>query len=279
MDQLDAMSVLLAVVESGSLSGAGRNLGMPLATISRKVSDLERHLGARLLIRSSRRLSLTDAGRGYVAACQRILEQVDEAERAAAGEYRAPRGDLVIAAPVVFGRLHVLPAVTAFLVAYQDIAIRMILDDRIAHLLDEHVDVALRIGELQDSSHVAIKVGEVRRVVCASPGYLSIRGTPATPEALAGHDSIAFTTLTSADGWSFRDGGLDRMVAIQPRLVVSTAEAAIDAAIAGLGVTRVPVLPNRRRVARRASADGASRLSSHQPGPSAWSTQRRGCCR
>ena len=272
------MSVLLAVVDSGSLSGAGRKLGMPLATISRKVSDLEGHLGARLLIRSSRRLSLTDAGRGYVAACQRILEQVDEAERAAAGEYRAPRGDLVIAAPVVFGRLHVLPAVTAFLVAYPDIAIRMILDDRIAHLLDEHVDVALRIGELQDSSHVAIKVGEVRRVVCASPGYLSIRGTPATPEALAGHDSIAFTTLTSVDGWSFRDGGLDRMVAIQPRLVVSTAEAAIDAAIAGLGVTRFCLT---RSPPRGSAGRLQTVLEAFEPpsGPSAWSTQRRGCCR
>ena len=113
MDRLDAMSVLLAVVDSGSLSGAGRKLGMPLATISRKISDLEGHLGARLLLRSSRRLSLTDAGRGYVAACHRILEQVDEAERAAAGEYSAARGELVVAAPVVFGRLHVLPAVTA----------------------------------------------------------------------------------------------------------------------------------------------------------------------
>ena len=128
---------------------------------------------------------------------------------------------------------------TAFLAAYPDIAISndpWMTGSRV--LLVEHVDVALRILELQDSSHVAIKVGEVRRVVCASLGYLSIRGAPATPEALAGHDSITFTTLTSADGWLFRDGGLDRMVAIQPRLVVSTAEAAIDAAIAGLGVTQ-----------------------------------------
>ena len=154
----------------------------------------------------------------------------------------------------------------------------MILDRRIAHLLDEHVDVALRIGELQDSSHVAIKVGEVRRVVCASPSYLSIRGTPATPQALAEQDSIAFASLTSVDGWPFRDGGLDRMVAIQPRLVVGTAEAAIDAAIAGLGVTRV-LSTRSPTLGAPGGCRRCSRLSSHQPGRSAWSTPRRGYCR
>lgn len=250
MDRLAAMAVLLAVVEAGSLSGAGRKLGMPLPTISRKLSELEDHLGARLVIRSSRQLSLTDAGRSYVAASQRILEQVDEAERTAAGEYRAPRGGLVIAAPVVFGRLHVLPVVTEFLKAYPEIEVRLIQADRVAHLLDDHIDVALRIGNLPDSSHVAIKLGEVRRDACASPQYLAQRGVPDAPDALSGHDCIAFDILTSVDGWSFREGGRDRLVAIRPRLVVNTAEAAIDAAAADLGITRA--LSYQIAAARRA---------------------------
>jgi DNA-binding transcriptional LysR family regulator len=250
MDRLAAMTVFLATVEAGSMSGAGRKLGMPLPTVSRKLSELEDHLGARLLIRSSRQLSLTDAGRGYVAASQRILEQVDEAERTAAGEYRTPRGGLVIAAPVVFGRLHVLPVVTAFLKAYPEIDVRLIQADRIAHLLDDHIDVALRIGNLPDSSHVAIRLGEVRRVACASPVYLAGRGVPETPDALPEHDCIAFDILTSIDGWLFSEAGRDRLVAIRPRLVVNTAEAAIDAAVADLGITRA--LSYQIAAARRA---------------------------
>ncbi len=278
MDRLDAMAVLLAVVEAGSLSGAGRKLGMPLPTISRKLSELEDHLGARLVIRSSRQLSLTDAGRSYTTACQRILEQVKEAERAAAGEYSAPRGGLTIAAPVVFGRLHVLPVVAEFLKAYPEIEVRLIQADRIAHLLDDHIDVALRIGDLPDSSHVAIRLGEVNRVACASPQYLAQRGVPEMPDALSGHDCIAFDILASADGWLFREGGLDRLVAIWPRLVVNTAEAAIDAAVVGQGITRV--LPTRP--SRRAGPDTCSWCwpgSSRRHGRSAWSTPPKGSCR
>ncbi|MCX7302855.1 MAG: LysR family transcriptional regulator [Hyphomicrobiales bacterium] len=239
MDRLDAMAVLLAVVSEGSLSGAGRKLGMPLPTISRKLSELEDHLGARLVIRSSRQLSLTEAGRSYTLACQRILEQVDEAERAAGGEYSAPRGSLVIAAPVVFGRLHVLPAVTEFLKAYPEIDVRLIQSDRNAHILEDHIDVALRIGNLPDSSQMAIRLGEVHRVACASPQYLAQRGVPETPDSLSGHDCISFDVLTSPEGWLFRESGSDRLVPVTPRLVVNTAEAAIDAATSGLGITRV----------------------------------------
>jgi DNA-binding transcriptional LysR family regulator len=250
MDRLDAMAVLLAVVSEGSLSGAGRKLGMPLPTISRKLSELEDHLGARLVIRSSRQLSLTEAGRSYFPACQSILEQVDEAERAAAGEYSAPRGGLVIAAPVVFGRLHVLPVVTEFLKAYPEIDVRLIQSDRNAHILDDHIDVALRIGNLPDSSQIAIRLGEVHRVAYASPHYLAQRGTPETPEALSDHDCIAFDILTLPDGWLFHEAGRDRLVRVRPRLVVNTAEAAIDAAVSGLGITRV--LSYQSREARRA---------------------------
>ena len=193
MDRLDAMSVLLAVVEAGSLSGAGRKLGLPLSTVSRKVGDLETHLGARLLVRSNRKVSLTDAGRSYTAASKRILAEVSDAERAAAGEYSSVRGELVITAPVVFGRLHVLPVVAAFLQANPEITIRLVLADRIVHLVEDHVDLALRIGTLPDSSLSAVRLGAIRRVVCASPGYLSRRGRPMVPEDLAQHDCVTFT--------------------------------------------------------------------------------------
>src|SRR5215471_264633 len=169
MDRLDAMVTLLAAVEGGSLSAASRKLGTPLPTVSRRISELEAHLRTRLVNRTTRSLSLTDAGRAYIAACKRILEDIEAAERAAAGEYTAPRGDLIITAPIVFGRLHVLPIVTAFLKAYPDINIRMALGDRVVDLQEEHVDLAVRIGDLPDSSLVATRVGAISRVVCGSP--------------------------------------------------------------------------------------------------------------
>jgi DNA-binding transcriptional LysR family regulator len=233
------MSALLAAVEAGSLSAASRKLGMPLATVSRKVSELEAHLGTRLFNRTSRRLALTDAGRSYVAACKRILEDIDAAERAAAGEYSAPRGDLVITAPIVFGRLHVLPAAIAFLKAYPDINIRMVLADRVINLQEDHVDVAIRIGELPDSSLVATRVGSIRRVVCASPAYFNERGVPEDPDELTVHDCIAFEGLTAPDSWKFALGKSTVSVAVRPRLIVNTAEAVVDAAVAAVGITRV----------------------------------------
>jgi len=239
MDRLDAMSILLEAIDTGSLSGAGRRLGMPLATVSRKISELEAHLKTRLVQRSARRLTLTDSGRSYAAACKRILEDVGEAERAASGEYSAPKGELIITAPIVFGRLHVLPVAIAFLKAYPDINIKIVQTDRLLNLLEEHVDLAVRIGELPDSGLLAIRVGAIRRVTCASPAYFAGRGAPQSPDELSAHDCIIFEGLASADAWTFRIGGSDKPIAIRSRLVVNTAEAAIDAAIAGVGVTRV----------------------------------------
>jgi DNA-binding transcriptional LysR family regulator len=239
MDRFESMSTLLAVVEAGSLSAAARRLGTPLTTVSRRVAELETHLKTRLLTRSSRRIALTDAGRSYVAACKRILEELGEAERAASGEYSAPRGDLMITAPVVFGRLHVLPVVIDFLRAYPDIDIRMGLADRIVNILEEPVDLALRIGHLPDSSLVARRVGAIRRVICASPSYLAERGTPKQPADLAAHDCITFEGMTAPEAWTFPTGTSEETVAIRSRLVVNTAEAAVDAAKAGVGITRV----------------------------------------
>jgi DNA-binding transcriptional LysR family regulator len=239
MDRFESMTVLLAAVETGSLSAAGRKLGMPLATVSRKVSELEAHLKARLLSRSTRQLTLTDAGRDYVIACKRILEDMSEAERAASGEYSAPRGGLVISAPIVFGRLHVLPVVTEFLKAYPEVDVRLVLGDRIVNLMEDEVDLAVRIGELPDSSLIATRVGTIRHVVCGSPAYFAEYGAPKSPSELSAHRCITFTALMSPNAWTFDVNGASVSVPVRPRLTVNTAEAAIDAAVSGVGMTRV----------------------------------------
>ena len=238
MDRFDAMAVLVAVVDAGSLSGASRALGMPLATVSRRVAELEAQVGAPLLIRTNRQVQLTEAGASYVAACRRILEDVAEAERTVAGEYAAPKGLLTITAPVVFGRLHVLPVINDFLLAYPDISVRLTLADRVLHLTDDHIDLALRIGHLPDSSMKALRLGEIRRVVCASPAYLARHGTPERPEEVARHDCVAFSGI-DAVRWQFTVMGREAGVTVRPRLLVNTAEAAVDAAVAGLGLARV----------------------------------------
>jgi DNA-binding transcriptional LysR family regulator len=239
MDRLDAMTTLIAAVDGGSLSAASRALGMPLATVSRKVADLEAHLRTQLLVRTSRRLSLTEAGRAYVAASRRILDDIDDAERAAAGEYRVPRGHLTITAPIMFGRLHVAPVVLDFLKAYPDITIRLILADHVVSLIDDHVDVAIRVGRLADSSMVATRLGSVSWVAGASPQYLAARGTPPTPASLDQHDCIMFEGLYSTNLWSFGRGADAEQRPIRPRFAVNTADAAIAAAIASAGITRV----------------------------------------
>ncbi len=239
MNRLESMRVLLAVADAGSLSAAGRKLGMPLATVSRKISDLESHLKARLLIRSTRGLNLTEAGRAYVAACRRILDEVHEAERTVAGQYHAPRGEVVVTAPIVFGRLHVLPVICEFLRVYPEVNVRLAFGDRIVNLLEDHVELALRIGALPDSGLTATSLGRIRRVVCASPAYLAEHGVPRHPRDLDQHQCVSFELFAAADTWRFQSAGRGITVPIHPRLVVNTAEAAVDAAIAGVGVSCV----------------------------------------
>jgi DNA-binding transcriptional LysR family regulator len=239
MNRLDAMSIFIAVADAGSLTAAARRLAMPLATVSRKVAELESHLNTRLLHRTTRQLSLTEAGSSYVAACRRILEDIGEAERAATGENAAPKGELVVTAPVVFGRLHVVPVIAEFLAHYPEINISLMLTDRVVHLMEEHGDVALRIGDLPDSSLMATQVGKVRRVVCASPSYLSNRGIPTTPDDLVGHDCITFEVLESKRAWVFGSGRAQVSVPVRARLAVNTAEAAIAASALGVGLIRV----------------------------------------
>lgn len=240
MDRLDAMSVFAAIVDGGSLSAAGRQLGVPLATVSRKLADLETHLNTRLITRSTRKLVLTDAGRDYLGACRQILEQVEEAERAASGAYAKVKGQLVVAAPIVFGRLHVVPVAAAFLELHPEVDIQVRLGDRNVNLIEEHVDVALRIGTLPDSNLVATQVGAIRRVVCASPAYLARFSTPRSLDDLDAHRCITFDGLEAATAWTFVTAdGQKRQVPVHSRLTVSTADAAIEAAVLGLGLTRV----------------------------------------
>jgi DNA-binding transcriptional LysR family regulator len=239
MDRLDAMAVLLAVAEAGSLSAASRKLKTPLATVSRKVSELEAHLNARLLMRSSRSVVLTDAGCAFVAASRRILADVADAERDALGESKELRGELVLSAPIALGRVYLLPVVTQFLADHPSMDVRLMLSDRRVNMIEEKIDIGLRVGDLDDLSLVAKKVGSVRRVVCASPSYLLRRGTPRTPGDLASHDCVTFENTLSAQSWTFQIGKTEKSFPIHSRLIVSTAEAAADAAAAGLGLTRM----------------------------------------
>lgn len=238
MDRLDSMHVLLAAVETGSLSKASRKLHQPLATVSRKVSELEAHLKAVLLIRSARGLELTPAGRSYVTGARAVLEQLSEIERAASGEYLEPKGDLTVTAPVMFGRLHVLPVAMHFLAAFPDVSLKLHLTDRVTHFLEDQVDVALRIGELPDSGLTAARVGAVRRVTCASPEYLATRGTPASPAELAKHSVVSFESVSAPTTWIFEDKGKEVQATFHSRLSVSSIDAAIDAGVAGAGLIR-----------------------------------------
>jgi DNA-binding transcriptional LysR family regulator len=237
MDRFEAMAVVLAVAEAGSLSEAARRQKTPLATVSRKVSDLEAHLETKLFNRSSRALVLTDAGRSYVAASKRILADVAEAERAASGEYTTPRGELIISAPVVLGRTMLVPLIADFLKAFPAVDVQLGLQDRAVNLMEEHVDVALRIGILADSSLIAVRLGEIRRVACASPAYLKARGTPRSPAELEGHDCISFVPMVTPTSWAFTRDGEEHRVPVHSRLQVSNLDSAVDAARAGIGIT------------------------------------------
>jgi DNA-binding transcriptional LysR family regulator len=238
MDRLEAMTMLVAAAETGSFSAASRKLGVPLPTLSRKVAELETRLKTRLFVRSTRKLALTEAGATYLRACTRILEQVADAETEASGEFSTPRGELVIAAPIIFGRLHVLPLVSDFLAHFPEINVRMTLSDRNANLVEDHIDMAVRVGALPDSSMVATRVGAIRRVICGSPDYFAGHGIPKTPKDLADFTCVTFAGMPAS--WTFESQNRTAQpVRPRCRLNINTAEAAIDATIAGVGLTHV----------------------------------------
>ncbi|MDN5001271.1 LysR family transcriptional regulator [Bradyrhizobium sp. GCM10027634] len=237
MDRLEGMSIVLAVAETGSLSAAGRREKMPLATVSRKVSELEAHLRTKLFNRSSRALVPTDAGRSYIAAAKRILADITEAERAASGEYTTPRGDLSVSTLVALGRLCLQPILAEFLVTFPEVDVQLNLQDRTVNLMEEHIDVALRVGDLADSGLIAVRVGEIYRVVCASPAYLKSRGMPKSPDDLFAHDCISYPPIQSPTTWRFKRDQTEYVVPVRSRFVASNLESACDAARAGIGIT------------------------------------------
>ena len=230
--------MLVSSVEEGSLSAAARKLRIPVATLTRNVNDLEAMVGTKLLVRTTRKLSLTDAGADYVAAARQILEQVDEQERRAAGEFTNPRGELVVTTPVQVARLRVLPVIHQFLAQFPEIRIQLLQSDRNIDLVDSHADVAVRIGRLRDSSLVATRVGLLRVVVVASPVLLKKHGVPRSPEDLRGYPRVVFNSPFLSP-WRFRHPDASEMHTITdtPRLLVSSPDAAADAAVDGVGAT------------------------------------------
>jgi len=239
MDRLESMTAFVGVARAGGFSAASRELGIPLATLSRRVAELESALGVRLLHRSTRQVVVTDAGRVFFAACQRALDDLRDAEDAVTSEHRTPRGDLLVTAPIAFGRLQLQPIALDFLAAYPQINLRLQLIDKVLNIADEHIDLALRIAHLPDSSLTARTLGSSRLVVCASPAYLKAHGAPSRPEDLMQHDCIAWATLGPRDTWWFRgDSGPDRQYPIRTRLATTLAESALDAAVAGIGLVQ-----------------------------------------
>ncbi|GGC60408.1 LysR family transcriptional regulator [Undibacterium terreum] len=241
MDRFHLMSVFVAVAEEESFAGAARRLSMSPPAVTRAVSMLEERLGVKLLNRTTRYVRVTDSGIRYLESARRIISEADEADDAVAGVNAEPRGHLAITAPVLFGRMFVTPSIVNYLRAYPDMAVSAVFLDRLVNLLEEGMDIGVRIGELPDSSMRAIAVGHVRRVVCASPAYLAASGRPDTPQDLAEHTITVAAPVSPTIEWRFGDakaaGGTT--VKVKPRLTVTNNDAAIEAALKGFGLTRL----------------------------------------
>lgn len=239
MNRFHEMAVFLAVAEAQSFAAAARRLEMSAPTVTRSVAALERRLGALLLVRTTRSLRLTEAGQRYAGDCRRILEDVEQADDAAAGAMAAPRGALSITAPAFFGELHVMPAVLGYLRAHREVSVRTLLVDRVVNLLDEGIDVAVRIGALPDSSLTAVPVGQVRRVVCAAPAFLREHGRPEDPDALQRFCTVTAALEGRGPQWRFLQDGEPRRVRVDSQLTVTSFQAAVLAACEGWGLTQV----------------------------------------
>lgn len=235
MDRLDSMRAFIAVAESQNFATAARELGLSAPAVTRAVASLEERIGSRLLHRTTRVVRLTEAGASFLTDCKRILAELDEAEASAAGSHGTPRGLLSLTASVMFGRIHVAPVVLKFLDAYPDVSVRTLYVDRVVDIIDEGFDVAVRIANLPDSTLSAVRVGSVRRVVCASPAYLAAHGTPRSLDELDGHSIMQFSNTLAPQPWGFRD----RAVTLNSRMVVNSADVGIAAALASKGITRV----------------------------------------
>ena len=240
MDRFEAMKMFLTALDKGSLSAAARELRVPVPTLSRKVAELENKLGTQLLLRTSRKLTLTESGIAYAHKARQILERLDEAEREAAGEFSAPRGELVLTAPLMFGRLHLVPVVSEFLDTYPEVTVRVALAERTLNLIDDNVDMAVRLGNLPDSGMIATRIGSMRSVVCASPDLIDRVGIPKSPADLACLPCLSTELQTQSGTWAFRcpDTGAPFDVPIKPRLSGSS-EASRAAALCGVGFAKL----------------------------------------
>jgi DNA-binding transcriptional LysR family regulator len=239
MDRIDAMQVFVAVADLEGFAPAARKLKLSPSAVTRLIAALEERLGARLLQRTTRSVTLTDAGSRYLERARRILADVEEAERAAEGERTRPSGRLVVSAPLGFGRLHVSPVMSVYLKRYPEVSGELRLEDRMINLVEDGIDLAVRIGHLADSTLVARHVGEMRRIVVASPSYLKARGEPKTPEAIASHDTIQFGTAVGVADWRFLEAGKEVRITYAPRFSSNSSDAAIQYAAEGGGLTRV----------------------------------------
>jgi DNA-binding transcriptional LysR family regulator len=239
MDRIDAMQAFVAVADLHGFAPAARKLGLSPSAVTRLIAALEDRLGARLLQRTTRQVALTDIGARYLERARRILADVEEAEGAAEGERTRPSGRLVVSAPVGFGRLHVSPVMSAYLKRYPEVSSELRLADRMINLVEDGVDLAVRIGHLADSTLVARHVGEMRRIVVASSGYLEAHGEPGTPEAIASHATIQFGAIAAPPDWRFVRDGREVRVTPAPRFITNSSDAAIQYAEAGGGLTRV----------------------------------------
>ncbi len=238
MDRWQAMHVFIRVVDAGSFAGAARTLNMSPAAVTRIVARLEDLIGARLFVRTTRVVRLTEAGQRYDADCRKILMDIAEAEANAAGSFKQPAGNLTITAPILFGRIYILPILMDFLDLYPGVSVRTVFVDQVSNLLEDGMDVAIRIGHLPDSGLSARRVGAVRRVVCGAPAYFAAHGIPRFPADLADHRIIGRRGAMASDDWSFGTDDRTR-VTIHSRLVCNTNDAAIAAAVAGWGVASV----------------------------------------
>ncbi|MGN7439641.1 LysR family transcriptional regulator [Pseudomonas lactis] len=239
MDRFHEMQVFLAVAEEEGFAAAARRLNTSPPSVTRAIAAMEQRIGTQLLARTTRSLHLTEAGQRYLEDCRRILAELDEAEEAAAGSYSIPGGQLTVTAPVLFGELYVAPVLGDYLDRFPLVSINALLVDRVVNMTDEGVDVAVRIGHLHQSGQQAIKVGEVRRVVCASPAYLDQHGRPQRPEQLREAKLVTSSSSQRVSEWTFIDAGQPLKVPIEPRLVVTANNAAINLARLGWGMTRV----------------------------------------
>jgi len=240
MDRLDGMAAFAAAVEAGSLSGAAKRLGCSLASVSRQISAIERHFGVTLLARTTRRLALTDEGRDYYEHVKRIVSEVVDAERTLSAQAKVPRGRLRISAPTLIGRLRLAPLLSAYLADHPQVSIDLTLLDRLPNLLEDEIDLAIVLGHLPDSSLVRRSLGHVRRILCAAPDYLAIRGMPATPQDLATHDCLIFTTTPGSATWTFQISGRRTEIEVPARLRSNALDVVVSAALGGSGIARAP---------------------------------------